>query len=87
MVFVIEGEWEFGGSPAGEAQVVLLDRAGDAIKAVNTGTKLLSFLLIAGEPLDEPVARYGPFVMNTEDEIREAIADFRSGRMGTLEPV
>jgi redox-sensitive bicupin YhaK (pirin superfamily) len=42
-------------------------------------------LLIAGVPLNEPVARYGPFVMNTEGEIRQAIEDYRLGRMGAID--
>ena len=42
-------------------------------------------LVIGGEPLREPIARYGPFVMNTEREIREAIDDYRSGRFATIE--
>jgi redox-sensitive bicupin YhaK (pirin superfamily) len=37
-------------------------------------------LLVAGQPLQEPVARYGPFVMNTPEQIHEAIADFRAGK-------
>jgi redox-sensitive bicupin YhaK (pirin superfamily) len=41
-------------------------------------------LLIAGVPLNEPVARYGPIVMNTQEEIRQAIEDYRLGRMGTI---
>ncbi|MEP6540334.1 MAG: pirin-like C-terminal cupin domain-containing protein, partial [Bryobacteraceae bacterium] len=39
---------------------------------------------LAGKPLNEPVARYGPFVMNTRDELYEAFEDYRSGRMGTI---
>jgi redox-sensitive bicupin YhaK (pirin superfamily) len=41
-------------------------------------------LLAAGEPLREPIARYGPVVMNTEEEISEAFDDFRAGRMGRI---
>jgi quercetin 2,3-dioxygenase len=49
---------------------------------VGTGGR---FLLLAGQPIDEPVARHGPFVMNTESEIVQAMHDFRSGRMGSIE--
>ena len=41
-------------------------------------------LLIGGQPLNEPIARYGPFVMNTSEEIRQAFEDYRSGRMGSI---
>ena len=43
------------------------------------------FLLLGGKPIDEPVVAYGPFVMNTMDEIRQAYADYREGKMGTLD--
>jgi quercetin 2,3-dioxygenase len=85
--FVIEGEGAFGGSQAGANQVALFDRAGDTVRVANTGGGPLSFLLIAGEPIGEPVARYGPFVMNSREELVQAVDDFREGRMGVLEGV
>ena len=47
-------------------------------------TEPLMLMLMAGKALDEPVARYGPFVMNTEDEIQQCFSDFRSGKMGEI---
>jgi quercetin 2,3-dioxygenase len=44
----------------------------------------LDILLIGGVPLNEPVARYGPFVMNTKEEILQAIEDYRNGQMGEI---
>jgi quercetin 2,3-dioxygenase len=82
--FVIEGEGRFAGSQAAKYQVAVFDRGGDAVRVANTGTTPLRFLLIAGEPIGEPVARYGPFVMNSREEIIQAVDDFREGRMGTL---
>ena len=43
-------------------------------------------LVLGGRPINEPVARYGPFVMNTREEIIQAIADYRAGRMGVIPP-
>ena len=82
--FVIEGDGTFGGTKAGQYSVVLFDRAGDAVRIANTGTAPLSLLLIAGEPIGEPVARYGPFVMNTRAELQQAVEDYHEGRMGVL---
>ncbi len=83
--FVISGEGTFAGRDAGAAQVVVFDRGGEGVEIANTGSKPLSVLLIAGEPIGEPVARYGPFVMNTREELQQAVEDFRTGRMGTLD--
>jgi redox-sensitive bicupin YhaK (pirin superfamily) len=43
-----------------------------------------SYLVLAGEPLNEPVVRYGPFVTNTEGDMKKAMLDYQNGKMGTL---
>lgn len=83
--FVIEGEGDFAGSRASQYQVAVFDRSSDAVRIVNTGKRPLSFLLIAGEPIGEPVARYGPFVMNSREEVLQAVEDYREGKMGILD--
>jgi redox-sensitive bicupin YhaK (pirin superfamily) len=54
------------------------------VRIENTGNATLDVLLIGGMQLNEPIARYGPFVMNTENEIRQAFEDYRLGRMGEI---
>ena len=67
----------------GEAQIAPLAAEGDGVLLeAKTDTQLL---ILGGEPIDEPVASYGPFVMNTEEELRQAVADYRAGRMGHLQ--
>lgn len=73
-----------GATAAGEAQLVRFDRHGDKV-AIEATTEA-SLLLLAGEPIDEPVVGYGPFVMNTDAEIRQAFADYQKGAMGHLGP-
>jgi hypothetical protein len=63
-------------------QIVLLGRDGDRVRLEAQSDAGL--VLLSGEPLDEPIASHGPFVMNTEAEIRQAYDDYRSGRMGHL---
>ncbi|XP_034412871.1 pirin isoform X2 [Cyclopterus lumpus] len=60
--------------------VVLGD--GDCVKVENKGSEVSHFVLIAGEPIKEPVVQRGPFVMTTEEEIRQAISDYQTGRNG-----
>ena len=52
---------------------------GDTLAAV-AGDDGMRFLLIAARPIGEPIARYGPFVMNTRDEVMQAVRDFQDGR-------
>lgn len=86
--YVVEGEGLFGvdAEAAGRGKMVMFARDGDAVTIANSpdAKSPLSVLLIGGVPLNEPVARYGPFVMNTREEIYEAIEDYQSGRMGQI---
>ena len=61
----------------GNRSLVLFDR-GDEV-TVQAGEQGIRFLLVSGKPLEEPVAWYGPIVMNTEDELRQAVAELRDG--------
>ena len=65
-----------------EAQAVVLDRPGSVIMLEAQADAVV--LLLSGEPIDEPVVGQGPFVMNTQKEIDQAIVDFNSGHFGQL---
>ena len=64
------------------AEVGLFDRAGERITIDSAADATV--LLLAGAPIDEPIVGRGPFVMNTEAEIRRAMVDYQSGKMGHL---
>ncbi len=64
------------------SQLVVLSREGEGVRIEANGEAVV--LWLAGAPLGEPVAGYGPFVMNTQEEIRQAIEDFRAGRFGRM---
>jgi redox-sensitive bicupin YhaK (pirin superfamily) len=83
MIVVLTGHVTInGGQEAGEAEMVLFDAAGAGANVRADGDAML--LVLTGEPIDEPIVGYGPFVMNSEAEIRQAIDDFNSGRFGTI---
>lgn len=71
-----------GHAVAREAQMVVLDRAGAGVTIEANNDAVV--LLLAGEPIDEPIVGYGPFVMNSKAEIAQAIDDFNSGRFGGI---
>ncbi|MCW0001206.1 pirin family protein [Pararhizobium sp. YC-54] len=81
-VVVLKGTVAINAATAGEAQFVLLDRTGGDITLEASSDA--SVLILGGTPIDEPVVMQGPFVMNTADEIRQAMTDFRSGHFGSI---
>jgi quercetin 2,3-dioxygenase len=79
MLVVLAGHVTINGSQqAGEAEMILLSREGGDVSIHADGDATL--LVLTGEPIDEPIVGYGPFVMNTEDEIRQAVDDFNGGK-------
>ena len=80
---VLRGVLRADGSEAiREGEVALFDRAGEGIRIDETEDA--TALLLCGEPIGEPIVGQGPFVMNRPEEIRQAILDYQSGRMGHL---
>lgn len=80
-VYVVAGRIEVGGRVLEEGQIATLT-AGErlALRAVDDAR----LFVLGGDPLDAPLARYGPFVMNTEAELHQAVRDFQAGRFGTI---
>jgi quercetin 2,3-dioxygenase len=88
LVYLISGTVQVGTerTPVHEGQMARLgDGAAVTLAVAADAGSPADLLLLAGQPLNEPVARYGPFVMNTEAEIRQAFHDYQSGRMGKID--
>lgn len=81
-VYVYRGEVKIGGQNVPVQRMALLANEAGADGVVIEASSDAKALLIAGRPLKEPIAQYGPFVMNTKDEIYQALNDFRDGRLG-----
>lgn len=81
LLVVLRGTVQVNGEAiAREAQMVMLERSGTEVSIEANNEAVV--LVLSGEPIDEPVVGYGPFVMNSEAEIRQAIEDFQRGRLG-----
>jgi redox-sensitive bicupin YhaK (pirin superfamily) len=79
---IVGGTVLVDGYEVGEAQMALLEREGRSVEvAAKTDATIL---VLTGEPIDEPIVGRGPFVMNSEIEIRQAVEDFNSGRFGQM---
>jgi quercetin 2,3-dioxygenase len=82
LIYLLDGELSISGKTVSSKDMVVFALDGDQIEIeANSNTRAI---LLAGEPINEPVVSYGPFVMNTEKEIMQAIQDYQSGKMGTL---
>lgn len=82
LVFVLTGNVRVGGEEFGEASLIVLDKEDEHFSlSASDDSKIL---LMLGKPIDEPVIGFGPFVMNTEGEIKQAYLDYQQGRMGQL---
>jgi redox-sensitive bicupin YhaK (pirin superfamily) len=89
-VYVLAGEGTVGVErrPVGTGQLAVFGAGGALRIEASTGqdsrSPSLEVLLLGGRPIGEPVAWYGPFVMNTRDELQEAFDDYRAGKLGTI---
>lgn len=85
--YVFSGEARFGAAgsetPAGEGRLVVFEADGEAVRMVGEGAEIL---LLAGRAIGEPIAWHGPFVMNSQDELVQAIRDYQAGRFGAIPP-
>jgi quercetin 2,3-dioxygenase len=82
-LFVLQGRASVnGGQAAGEAELIVCTRNGSNVTV--TAHEDSRLLVMAGEPIEEPIARYGPFVMNTKAELVQAVNDYQAGKMGHL---
>jgi len=84
--YVIKGNAFFGSEKviAKKNQAIFFDQKGEHV-ILSSHNASAEVLLIAGTPINEPVKRYGPFVMNTEEELQQAINDFQNGKMGKID--
>ncbi|MEX0979411.1 MAG: pirin family protein [Pirellulales bacterium] len=83
MLLVLKGSVLLNGQEElADAELAVMDPAGEELTV--QAARASTVLVLSGQPIDEPIVSYGPFVMNTEDEIQRAIEDYQSGRMGRI---
>ncbi len=85
-LYVYRGSVSIGGKGVARGAMAIFANASEADGVVIEASEDARFILIAGHPLNEPIAQYGPFVMNTQAEIFQAVADFRAGLIGEAAP-
>jgi redox-sensitive bicupin YhaK (pirin superfamily) len=82
-LLVVKGSVTVNGQPAPTDHFVLFTNEGEHIEVVANEEAIV--LLLAGEPINEPIAQYGPFLMNTHEELEQAFKDLAAGKFGVLE--
>jgi quercetin 2,3-dioxygenase len=90
LAYVLSGDGLAGAerAPIGEGQLAVFGNGGAiTLRGPEAQSGNIEILLLGGQPIREQVARYGPFVMNTRDEIIQAMADYQAGRMGRIPPI
>ena len=80
--YVLRGSLRMNGTTVSEAEMAVLEEPGDAFRLEADTDSIV--LLLSGAPIHEPVASYGPFVMNNSKELMQAVQDYEQGKMGTL---
>ncbi len=84
VIVVQSGDVDLNGSSVQSAEIAVLDRDGSMVAL--HAKKASRLLVLTGEPIGEPIFGYGPFVMNSRDEIQQAVWDYQQGKMGALSP-
>lgn len=78
--YIYHGAGSISGTQVSPQHTVVLGE-GDHIAAASDDDEGLRFLLVAGQPIGEPIVQHGPFVMNTQEEIHQAFRDYQSGQL------
>ena len=86
MIYIIEGELQFVNEKqiASKGQMIYFDQSSELLNLASASSKG-SYLVLAGKPLNEPIVRYGPFVTNSESEMKQVMLDYKNGKMGVLD--
>ena len=84
MISALRGSVDIAGTAVADRQMAIL--ANDGADAVCVAaSEAARLLIVAGQPLNEPIAQYGPFVMNSEAEIQQTLRDYQAGKFATAE--
>ena len=86
LAYTLEGQTTFSeGQTAKASEMAVFRNDGNNIELSNSGLETANILFLSGAPINEPVASYGPFVMNSMQEIQQAYSDYKSGKMGKID--